>query len=154
MDMLSAVTMASKGLGLARSLFARAQQAPKNQFEPQATPGETLVERRDTDGDGQLSLSELGMQESVFKRIDRDGDGFLTVTELNDAAARQAESVSMQRGLARYMELYDADRDSRITLAESGLEESVFTGLDVSEDGYLMRSEVARGLRGGLDITS
>ena len=154
MDMLSAVTLASKGLGMARSLFARAQQSPRNQFELQSTPGETLVQRRDTDGDGQLSLSELGMQESVFNRIDRDGDGLLTVTELNEAAARHAESVSMERGIARYMELHDADFDDRISLLESGLDDGAFREFDLSEDGYLARNEVARGIRSGLDVRS
>ena len=154
MDMLSAVTLASKGLGLARSLFARSQQAPRNGFELPATPGETLVERRDQDGDGQLSLSELGMQESVFNRIDRDGDGFVSITELNDAAARHAEAISVQKGLARYMALYDVNLDNQVSLLESGLEESEFSGYDRSEDGYLGRDEVARGLRNGLDVSS
>lgn len=156
MDVLSAVTLASKGLGLAKSLFARSQQpqASKTPFTLENTPGQYLVNQRDADGDGLLSLSELGIQEALFDQIDRDGDGLVSITELNDAAARYREAVQLQQGLAKYMTLHDANLDDQITVVESGLEDSAFDGFDLSDDGVLARDEVARGLRHGLDVRS
>ena len=50
-----------------------------------------MIQEKDADGDGALSLAELtdgenGMPEELFSEIDTDGDGLLTQDEL--AAAR------------------------------------------------------------------
>lgn len=58
-----------------------------------------LIERRDTDGDGKLSLEEMaggGRAETRFDRVDTDGDGVITQAEFD--AARDSRK---RRGPAR-----------------------------------------------------
>lgn len=154
MDVLSAVTVASKGLGLVRSLFSSARQAAPVRPDNSQSPGGFIVEQRDLDGDGLLTRRELNMQDSVFRRIDLDADGFVSIEELNAAMERRGSAASFDRAVARYMAMHDSNLDKRITVLESGMEESRFGALDLSENGYLERSEVARGMRGGLDVRS
>lgn len=51
-----------------------------------------LVSELDTDGDGVLSMSELGLDEETFAAIDADGDGLATTDEITaDMAANRPE---------------------------------------------------------------
>ncbi len=42
---------------------------------------EMAVKKRDSNGDGKVSLDEWDKKEFIFNKIDLDGDGYLTVTE-------------------------------------------------------------------------
>jgi len=55
---------------------------------------ERLIQRRDTDGDGQLSIEELGgadRAEARFDRVDRNGDGAITKAEFDAARDRRKQ---------------------------------------------------------------
>jgi hypothetical protein len=156
MDVLTTVGAVSRGLGIAKSLFAKARGEGKSfQVGQQQSVGETLIAKRDQDGDGKLSMSELGLSETIFKRIDADGDGFLSIGEMNAEAQRSAEAIRSQQGLAAYMALHDSNSDSRISLMESGLEGTTFDALDSNSDSALVKQELAVAFSGGgLDVTT
>jgi Ca2+-binding EF-hand superfamily protein len=48
---------------------------------PTPLPKRTLLERYDADGDGRVTLEELGGAENVLARLDRNGDGVLSGSE-------------------------------------------------------------------------
>jgi len=49
---------------------------------PTRMPKRNLLERYDANGDGRITLAEMGNAESVLKRLDRNGDGVLTGGEV------------------------------------------------------------------------
>jgi len=49
---------------------------------PTKMPKRDLLERYDANGDGKVTLEELGNAESVLKRLDKNGDGVLTGSEV------------------------------------------------------------------------
>ncbi len=68
----------------------------------------------DTDGNGEISLSELQAHGEVrFGETDTDGDGFLSVAELEAAAQERIKDRS-----ARMLERMDANDDGKLSLEE------------------------------------
>lgn len=55
--------------------------APETGDGPTPLPKRTLLERYDADGDGRVTLEELGGAENVLARLDRNGDGVLSGAE-------------------------------------------------------------------------
>ncbi|MHC4973150.1 MAG: EF-hand domain-containing protein [Planctomycetota bacterium] len=49
---------------------------------PTRMPKRNLLERYDANGDGRVTLAELGNAESVLKRLDKNGDGVLSGSEV------------------------------------------------------------------------
>ena len=49
---------------------------------PTKMPRRNLLERYDANGDGRVTLAEMGNAESVLKRLDKNGDGVLTGSEV------------------------------------------------------------------------
>jgi len=49
---------------------------------PTRMPKRNLLERYDANGDGRITLAEMGNAESVLKRLDKNGDGVLTGGEV------------------------------------------------------------------------
>jgi Ca2+-binding EF-hand superfamily protein len=49
---------------------------------PTRMPKRDLLERYDANGDGKVTLAELGNAESVLKRLDKNGDGVLSGSEV------------------------------------------------------------------------
>jgi len=49
---------------------------------PTRMPKRNLLERYDANGDGRITLAEMGNAESVLKRLDKNGDGVLTGSEV------------------------------------------------------------------------
>ncbi len=58
----------------------------------------SLIQDRDTDGNGSLSVDEIGVSEEVFGHIDSDGDGEASFQELldNRPDARQGPPPMME----------------------------------------------------------
>jgi hypothetical protein len=54
--------------------------------------GQKTIEEKDTDGDGVLSSSELGISEENFSLLDTDGDGVVSQEEL---VARISEKLQL-----------------------------------------------------------
>jgi Ca2+-binding EF-hand superfamily protein len=91
----------SEGLGSSQSMnrMGRMQNAVPSEFAAK------IMARKDSDGDGALSLEEMSggkrsMPEDVFARIDSDGDGLLTQEEMTTAMEdRQAMLKEMESPL-------------------------------------------------------
>lgn len=59
-----------------------------------------MIQWRDTDGDGGLSLDEMGQGDSarMFQRLDRDGDGAVSEEEFAALSKRGGEHRGMREG--------------------------------------------------------
>jgi hypothetical protein len=80
-----------------------------NQGEPAETPtqasegpglanlpaklADAILNSRDRDQDGQLTIRELGIGTSLFKTLDADGDGIVNASDLRESISRQLESA-------------------------------------------------------------
>lgn len=149
MDVLSGLSILSSGVRMARSLIsAKAQHSGKPfVLEPGKSIGAQLIEGRDLDGDGRLTMDELGAARTIFERLDGDGDGLLTATEINEGVLQAQRTGRIERAIAHYMELHDSDHDSLISEAESGVEKDVFEMIDMNDDGFLNRGELMSAYR-------
>lgn len=80
----------------------RAEEARQRRFERMAT---RMIERMDSDGDGEVSFDEMpgqrSMQDRMFDRLDSDGDGAVSDAEMRAARDKMQErrgERGMQRG--------------------------------------------------------
>ena len=156
MDVLGGISVVSSGLRLARGLVQKAQSSGKPfSVESGETPGTQLISQHDSDGDGKLSIDELGASNKIFEGFDRDGDGFLTATEINEGILEARGNDQMERAIARYMELHDSDLDSLISIPESGFDSDEFIIADRNNDAFLNHGELTSAYRQQtLDITA
>jgi Ca2+-binding EF-hand superfamily protein len=128
----------------------------------------------DRDKDGKLSRAELEAAATVLGKLDLNDDEMISVTEL--ASTRYSPDVGfrMQEGaeppptvvrcwtrspdedsgplLRRLWELYDREKNQKLTRAEIGLEKEVFDRLDADGDGVLDAAEFARWLEQPADV--
>ncbi|MGE4290744.1 MAG: EF-hand domain-containing protein [Desulfovibrio sp.] len=122
----------------------------------------SFVNDKDSDSDGLLSLTEAGIDQSMFETADADGDGYLTQEEIAaDVEARKQETDKMMGGLNMLMQGMDgseqtagmsfadslisesdADGDGALNLEESGLSEDLFEALDTDGDGSITTEEL------------
>jgi len=92
----SIVSLSCSGLLLIGAVAAQAADKPKGKPDPAK-----LFERKDTDGDGQLTLEEfkvglkgkaLDNADKRFKKIDADGNGKVSMDELKAGMNRQKKT--------------------------------------------------------------
>ncbi|MBN2307718.1 MAG: EF-hand domain-containing protein [Candidatus Hydrogenedentes bacterium] len=120
-----------------------------------------LLEYTDSDGDGALSIDEVGLSEDVFGEIDTDGDGVLSLEEIQADMASQAqpagppppprpESVDLSESaadmVARMIGDLDTDEDGALTIEESGFSEDLFEEIDADGNGLLDQEELETDL--------
>ncbi len=124
--------------------------------EPPAWEARLLLERGDVDHSGFLEGREY--EAGGGRSMDQDGDGRITLAELGrqtdhqvgetaDAAARIASRTFEDGDLARILDgtnpfLFDQNRDSELDRAET--ERAFFAALDRDEDGGLTLDELSR----------
>jgi len=81
---------------------ARMQERMKRGSEKMAKRTERMIERKDTNDDGMLSMAELqdGKQRGgkIFERMDTDGDGAISRAEFDAAKAHMMKRGGKQRG--------------------------------------------------------
>jgi len=78
----------------------------QDEFPPMGPPPERasepsfgeVVSRHDADGDGTLSIDELGCTEEAFAEADANGDGVIDQTEFDDGGTRSLEMTCGLRG--------------------------------------------------------
>jgi Ca2+-binding EF-hand superfamily protein len=112
-----------------------------------------FMKRRDEDGDGYLSRSELpkGMRDG-FEQLDRDHDGYLSPGELRQHAERFASGQQQRRGQGRrtghpveiaYIWVLDADQ-GQVHLKDLQQAYALLRKIDQNDDGEISRSELRK----------
>lgn len=132
----------------------REQKEAEEEEEAPESLADGIVSGNDKDGDGLLSVDEMGVSEDEFAALDTDGDDLVSTDELETGLAKAAEDLldlsDPATGFARQiMALFDADGDSMLNLEESGLSEEAFAQADADGDGLLSAEEIAQGTPAG-----
>ncbi|MEW6268380.1 MAG: hypothetical protein AB1689_03680 [Thermodesulfobacteriota bacterium] len=131
----------------------RAQQATPatGTDEGAASPFADEFERADTDKDGRLSEEEAKKAgffstEQSFRGTDTDGDGVVTLFELGDALQKRLRHWTSESQRA------DADGDGYVTREEAqsagGMLSEIFVRADRDRDGRIARDELDVYTRG------
>ena len=149
MNVLGGMSIFSNGVRMAKGLLRAAQEHSGKPFELGAdqSVGLKLIEQRDKDNDGALSLAELGGSREILERFDSDGDGLLTELEINNGITELGQERQIRHAIAQYMELHDSDLNALVSSAESGLDTDHFELIDVNEDGFLNSGEITSAYR-------
>ncbi len=123
----------------------------------------TLIADHDTDGDGLLNSSEIGLDEDIFSAIDTDGDGALSAEEITAEEERRKTQGAFNAAMAGYsvnstsgttadnlaatlLSALDTDTDGLLSSEESGLDDESFSALDSDGDGTLSTEELTAAL--------
>ena len=111
----------------------------------QDMPGQRILQRLDTNGDGAISKDEmLAARERLFKRLDRNGDGAIDEKEIE--TARQAIEDRAQATEARLGNRWrrmDRNGDGKVTENEFQASTPLFDLADRNGDGRLSADEIA-----------
>jgi Ca2+-binding EF-hand superfamily protein len=127
-------------LGLAPLSAAYAQGMPSD-----AVPGQHMLQRFDTNGDGPISKEEMtAARQRLFKKLDRNGDGVVDNKEIeaarktirNRAEVAQARLANRWRGM-------DKDGDGKVSEEEFSSDMPLFDLADRNGDGKLSADEIA-----------
>lgn len=108
-------------------------------------PGQCILQRIDTNGDGVISKDEMtAVRERVFKRLDRNGDGIIDEKEI--ASARQAikdRAEVAQARLGNRWRRMDANGDGKVSEQEFASSMPLFDLADRDGDDKLSADEIA-----------
>lgn len=125
---------------------------------------QSIVKRRDADGNGLLSIDETGLKEDAFGGMDSDGDGLLSSDELSAYMKEQMEQTSSMMGQLNMLmqsmgegnssgqiaksivQEQDADGDGLLSLDETGMDKEIFGEVDADGDGYVSAEELSAGI--------
>ncbi|MBZ9987633.1 EF-hand domain-containing protein [Mesorhizobium sp. BH1-1-5] len=108
-------------------------------------PGQRILQRLDTNGDGAISKDEiLAARERMFKRLDRNGDGIIDEKEIE--TARQAiedRAEAAEARLGNRLRRMDRNGDGKVTENEFQASTPLFDLADRNGDGRLSADEIA-----------
>lgn len=113
---------------------------------PEEIAGRILAEM-DSDEDGGLSISELGVSDNIFAEADTDGDGIISQAELEvtlqDLASQRADAVFETLGGNTDGELSASEMGSSGSSGASGSsdDEEDYDDMDTNKDGVVSREE-------------
>ncbi|MBI5815483.1 MAG: hypothetical protein HZB29_07715 [Nitrospinae bacterium] len=135
--------LSSGELGLDSSVFSRVDSDGDGKATGQELAGAlgvkngaaSMISQKDTDKDGGLSSSELGIDSAVFSTIDTNGDGVASQGELIDAYnARQADMKNKISAL-------DTNADGYLAADELNADSTTFNDADKNGDGKIDNAE-------------
>ncbi len=147
------------GLGVFTSL---AQQDPGGPGGPPAglpgrgrPPVDAILKTLDTDGDGELSASELANASESLLKLDKKGVGRLSAEDLvpqppgptNRFGATPPPGA--KRPVMPLLEALDTDGDGTLTAEEIAKAKDSLLQLDINGDGKLYRDELRPKRKGG-----
>ncbi|AZO15396.1 MULTISPECIES: EF-hand domain-containing protein [unclassified Mesorhizobium] len=119
--------------------------APVCAAAAQDMPGQRILQRLDTNGDGAISKDEmLAARERLFKRLDRNGDGVIDESEIE--TARQAiddRALAAEARLGNRWRRMDRNGDGKVTEDEFQASTPLFDLADRNGDGRLSADEIA-----------
>jgi len=119
--------------------------APVCAAAAQDMPGQRILQRLDTNGDGAISKDEmLAARERLFKRLDRNGDGVIDENEIE--TARQAiddRALAAEAHLGNRWRRMDKNGDGKVTENEFQASTPLFDLADRDGDGRLSADEIA-----------
>lgn len=108
-------------------------------------PGQRILQRIDTNGDGAISKDEImAARERIFKRLDRNGDGVIDEKEIE--TARQAiedRAGAAEARLGTRWRRMDRNGDGKVTEDEFQASTPLFDLADRNGDGKLSADEIA-----------
>ncbi|TSE03864.1 signal transduction protein [Mesorhizobium intechi] len=111
----------------------------------QDRPGQRIMQRIDTNGDGAISKDEMrAARERLFKRLDRNGDGVIDEKEID--SARQAiedRAEAAQARLGNRWRRLDTNGDGKVSEQEFDSSMPLFDLVDRNGDGRLSADEIA-----------
>ncbi|PBB24222.1 MULTISPECIES: EF-hand domain-containing protein [unclassified Mesorhizobium] len=111
----------------------------------QDMPGQRILQRLDTNGDGAISKDEmLAARGRLFKRLDRNGDGVIDENEIE--TARQAiddRALAAEARLGNRWRRMDRNGDGKVTESEFQASTPLFDLADRNGDGRLSADEIA-----------
>jgi len=118
---------------------------PLSAAQALGAPGQRILQRLDTNGDGAISKDEiLAARQRIFKRLDRNGDGVIDEKEID--TARQAIEDRAEAAEARVGNRWrrmDRNGDGKVTEDEFQASTPLFDLADKDGDGKLSADEIA-----------
>jgi Ca2+-binding EF-hand superfamily protein len=107
-----------------------------------------IIEKRDSNGDGALSIDEVHLSEERFAMVDTDADGLLTREELQEGmGALKGAKRGDGKDPAQIIQNQDSDGDGALGIDETPLSQERFARIDSDEDGLITQEE----LQGAMD---
>jgi len=112
---------------------------------------QAALDKHDADGDGRLSLAELGIASELFALLDANGDGFVDRADVRERHGRGPDGRRGSRGrrgdrgadgLMRMWKQMDTNRDGKITRDEWRGRAEFFERLDADSDGIVTEAEM------------
>lgn len=112
-----------------------------SQASAQSADPEELISRADTNGDGNISWSEVtALRLDGFNRADRNNDGVVN----SDDSPPRFLAARFNEAFEQLQANFDGDRDGEITQEEMlNAPAPMFEKGDVDEDGVLRADEIA-----------
>lgn len=74
----------------------RSSSSEESEKPTAAETASMLINNNDTDGDGNLSVDELGFSDELYEAMDTDGDGLLTEEELSAGVTNNQEQFDQE----------------------------------------------------------
>lgn len=96
-----------------------------------------IMDSKDSDGDGALTIEELGVSEDKFNELDTDGDGVVDSEELEAAFADGINSILANL----HTNDSEADDETDVTTEELSAAEKIFGQIDADGDGVVDEEE-------------
>ncbi|QKC95953.1 EF-hand domain-containing protein [Mesorhizobium sp. NZP2298] len=113
--------------------------------QAQDMPGQRILQRIDTNGDGAISKDEMtAARERLFRKLDRNGDGVIDEKEMESArqAIKDRAEVAQARLGSRWRRM-DANGDGKVSEQEFASSMPLFDLADRDGDGKISADEIA-----------
>lgn len=127
-----------------------APQEKKSESVPEAEPRtikervDDLFRRSDVDKDGKIQRKELpGMGDEQWQRYDRTNDGALNRREATRYVEEQLEIAKRRPTVDNFLDLFDMNRDKKVTRREYDGPGQFFRQYDANRDDVVTETELA-----------
>ena len=136
-NLMKSALLAATTFGLAATLSASAQEGPERPDR-----GERMVEKLDTNGDGNITKAEVDAHKAGrFAEADANGDGSVTAAELS-AFAEAERAERRERRQAEMFKRLDTDGNGSVSEAEFlARPDRMFERADANGDGVVTAEE-------------